>query len=142
MSERDDLLVRIKKSFPAEPWSGRAAPHECPQCSALSLQLDGRAWTDLDGAELDELDVLLPLLSPEAFRSLVPAWLHHAVMDPDRPAAGYLIVHLEGGEHAPGLSRAQRDVVRAVVRFVLANNIWGDDDEGNRRALAAVESLW
>lgn len=142
MSERDDLLLRIKRNFPAEPCSGRAAPHECPECSALSLQLDGRAWTQLDGAELDELDVVLPLLSPEAFRLLLPAWLHQVVIDPDRPAAGYLIVHLEGGEHATRFSHSQREVVRAVVRFVLANNVWGEEDEGNRRALAAVESFW
>ena len=84
MREVEALLQKIESSFPAErffgPVTGGCA---CDECSALTNSFRHEAWNTLTDQVMDERFGSLPLLSPEAFATFLPAWLTRSLRDLD-----------------------------------------------------------
>ena len=108
----------------------------------MSDYLRGKTWADVEGSFVDEYDGSLPLLSEAAYHAFLPAWLHWCVVDPERQAVGSLLVNLECQEEVARFSSSQRWLVREAAYFIIANNGWGDDDEGNIESRANIEVKW
>ncbi len=142
MLDRDYLLAQLPKAFPVDPWKGEAAPHDCEECSAMSDYLRGKAWVDVEAQFVDEYDGSLPLLSVPAYHAFIPAWLRWCIVEPKRQAVGSLLVSLECQDDLSHFSSAQRWLVREAAFFIIANNGWADDDEGNIDARSNIESKW
>lgn len=108
----------------------------------MSNYLRGKTWADVEGSFVDEYEGSLPLLSTSAYHAFLPAWLRWCIVDPERQAVGALLVNLECQEDLSRFSTAQRWLVREAAFFIIANNGWGSDDEGNVEARSSIESKW
>lgn len=85
-SLRDEIRHRIEVAFALTPYpgDGNIAPHDCGECAAIRDALkntDWRDWLEVPVAELRRYAVL-PLLSPEALRYFLPAFLITVLREP------------------------------------------------------------
>jgi hypothetical protein len=142
MLDRETLLSQLPMVFPPQAWEGDAAPHGCEECSAMSEYLRGKSWADVEGNFVDEYEGSLPLLSPTAYHAFLPAWLRWCIVAPVRQAVGTLLVNLECQEELSLFTDPQKSLVRDAACFIIANNGWGDDDEGNIEARANIRGKW
>lgn len=55
------------------------APHECEECQAVCSAFTGLDWRAVPAAVIETHESVLPLLSPEAYRYLLGAWLLYAI---------------------------------------------------------------
>lgn len=96
------------------------APHEyCDECDAVASYLDGRDAFTFDDDALLGCIWDLPLLSAEAKRYFLPAWLLASIRDPQGSDATDALVYALDGDHRwepeGGYSEAQRAV---LVRYL------------------------
>jgi len=74
--DRVEVCRLIHLAFPSEPFEGVVTRGcKCDECEELQKSLRGHSWTDLTDETFEAQFGGLPLLSPEAFRSFLPAWL-------------------------------------------------------------------
>ncbi len=85
-SLRDEIRQRIEEVFASAPYPGddNIAPHECGECAAIRNALKGTHWRDWLDVPVSELrrHVVLQLLSPEAVRFFLPAFLIAVLREP------------------------------------------------------------
>jgi hypothetical protein len=119
-------------------------PDHCPECQDVATALRGKHWRDLPPPLILEQKDALPLLSPEAFRFFLPAYML-AWMDTEtamggdsvimnlKPAnkAGSKQVWFEAGDGR--LTEAQVQAVRSFLEFVDAKEQRYWDREGLER---------
>lgn len=85
-SLRDEIRQRIEAVFAAAPYPGddNIAPHDGSECASIRNALKGTDWRDWLDVPVPELrrHVVLPMLSPEAVRFFLPAFLIAVIREP------------------------------------------------------------
>ncbi len=61
------------------PPAAEIAPHECDECQAVCAAFAGVDWRQMPDSVLEDHESVLPLLSPEAYRYFLGAWLLYAI---------------------------------------------------------------
>lgn len=140
--EYEAIVQKLIDVFPPRSITDQVAPHDCPECVALREQLSGVGWGKIPGTFVREHPDVLPLLSPEAYRAFLPAWLRQGVLDPEGEVAGMLLVNLASGHDTTSFTVAQREMVVEVARFLARNDSWGPEDAENARLLLTIERAW
>jgi hypothetical protein len=134
-----DKLIDV---FPQTIVEGTVAPHDCPECMELRGQLTGITWEDVSVEFIRDHDDVLPLLSPEAYRAFLPAWLRQGILEPGGEVAGMLLVNLACDPDPTGFTLEQRDTIVEAARFIVGNDGFGAEDPENVKSLAAIERAW
>lgn len=97
MSIIRDTVGSIKEAFERVPlpksWRD-IAPHDCPECNELAEALFGHHYQTIAPTVIDGLFEALPLLSPEALRHYLPAWLLRGLENPGGDILEFTIYHL------------------------------------------------
>jgi hypothetical protein len=76
MPDPEEVRRQIRSAFPTEPFLGPVTGGcKCLECTELTESLRHRKWDALDNQTMDAQFGSLPLLSPEAFSTFLPAWL-------------------------------------------------------------------
>lgn len=87
MNSRETLRRRLEAAFADVPYpgDGNIAPHECGECAGMRKALQGTHWRDWVEKPVMEVrrQAELPLLSAEALRFFLPAFLMAVLRDPD-----------------------------------------------------------
>ena len=82
----DDLSAKIRDAFPdIAPPSFPVVLHKCDECDQVKAAFLGKRWSEISLGTLRDHYCSLPLLSPEAFRYYLPAFLLGAIKDMDHP---------------------------------------------------------
>jgi hypothetical protein len=84
----DQLIEAIRAAFPpGDPLASDAVvPHSCEHCDEVAAALAGHAWPDLPAGAIDARHDALALLTPAAFRELLPAYMIRGLMrGPEEP---------------------------------------------------------
>ena len=139
----DELKAQIRVAFPASPYYGPITECTCDECTDIKEGLRYKRWDELP-ARFIEWTFNTSLISAEAFREFIPAYLLYALDDLDRktPVLDYIIYDLcpyvdeddkppkqadidkdllRGRKRAKGISREQVQAVRAFLEFVRDN---------------------
>lgn len=133
----DGLVASIERAFDVEPRprDDQLAAHECPECEALRATLRGVRWTDLGDTTIDENFDKLPLLTTEAFRYYLPAYMRRGVQHPVETGLGLstvlqFVVYSLCDKDLPAdqwwrerverFSPEQEHVIVALLRWVVA----------------------
>ncbi len=140
--ETEAIVERLIGVFPRRIVEGPVAPHDCVECLELRGQLTGTTWLDVPLEFIRDHPDVLPLLSPEAYLTFLPAWLHEGVLEPDGEVASMLLVNLACDPDPTGFALKQRDAIIEVARFIVRNNGWGPEDPENSKSLVAIERAW
>jgi hypothetical protein len=140
--DREAIVGKLIDVFPRRVVAGQVAPHDCPECRELRVQLTGIAWPDVPGEFVRDRPDVLPLLSPEAYLTFLPAWLRQGIVQPDGEVAGMLLVNLECHSDTTSFTVEQREAVIEVARFIVRNDYWGPEDPGNVKSAVAIERKW
>ena len=96
------------------------ALHACPECDRVNDDFRGKRWTEVDAPTIEYHFDSLPLLSPDAFRHYVPAYMVYAIDHPDSTIAEFLMYSMEnsGGRHMPGFTAQQEQAIAAVCSLL------------------------
>lgn len=119
-----DLATAVIEAFAEapRPAADNIAPHAfCKECTGVTNYLQGRDPFTFDDEMLRGCVWDLPLLSADAKRFYLPAWLLASIRDPRGTDATDALVHALDGDHrwdpAGGYTDAQRAV---LVRYLEA----------------------
>ena len=119
----NDLATAVIEAWAATPPPARdnIAPHPCEECDDIRDYLDGRDPTTFDTEALLGCIWDLPLLSAEAKRYYLPAWLLDSIRNPQGSDATDALIYALDSDHrwdpAGGYTEAQR---ATVVRYLEA----------------------
>jgi hypothetical protein len=130
---RMHLAEQIERAFADVPYPGDDRLVENPadlESSNLRDRFKGKHWSTLSFKTLMDERSGLPLLTPEAFRFFIPAYLHVSVVRPDEVdvipenLVSDLTPPLQEGESAErfrtvvsGFTPEQMQVIRAFMRY-------------------------
>lgn len=120
--EPDELITQIRAAFATvgRPSWDNIVCHDCRECYDLRDGLLGFPSAELPDTWFDWNWDQLPLLSDEAKRYYLPAYLCFALRQPKSLAAEFVLYAL-GSDHRwqppGGYSEAQRQVVREYLDF-------------------------
>ena len=130
---RMQLTEQIERAFADVPYPGDDRIVENPadlESSNLRNRFKGKHWSTLSLKTLMDERSGLPLLTPEAFRFFIPAYLHVSVVRPNEVDVipENVVFHLtppgQKGESAEwfwsvvsGFTLAQKQVIRAFMRY-------------------------
>ena len=129
--EPDELIAQIQAAFAgvARPAPDNVVCHECDECNELRDGLLGFPSADLPDAWFDWNWDQLPLLSDEAKRYYLPAYLCFALRQPDSLAAEFVLYAL-GSDHRwqpqGGYSQAQQQAICDYLAFQYHRRSEGD----------------
>jgi hypothetical protein len=137
--------IRLTFSTTAEPLD-MLVVCECEECHGLSLSFRGRSWQALSVRDVFEHEIAL--LSPEAFRYYLPAYLLAALdRQPESWDVRLATIHLLGAseqrmreyleERFRQLSIQQVETVIAFLEYVTLT-----DNSLNAEAATAHEDVW
>ena len=139
MSKLGDIIL----AFPDAPApSDRITPHDCAECDDIARDLTDKTPRDIPGQVLQRRYDSLPLLSPAAWRYLLPAYLDYAASNPESELATMLIINLDcesswGGEEAGTVPRCflLSTTERAAVASCLAGfrSKWDEPEDAEQR---------
>ncbi len=104
--------------------------------------LGGATWWSVPGSFIREHADHLPLLTPEAYKAFLPAWMCEAVSDPTGEAAALLMVNLREGAFASNFSQQESYAVVHVAKWIAENNGFGPDDPVNRETVTKLMQNW
>lgn len=152
MKEPPNARERLRAAFTGPPPVGlRAiAPHACPECDALAKDLNGRSFGEVAPDALARHADALPLLSPEAFRHYLPAWLLYGLDHPDDAVMEMAIYHLtpspalrlDSGDYWEArfgvLSPEERAAIGAFFAEVIDYQLFPEGED----ELARARELW
>jgi hypothetical protein len=112
-----ELSTAVRDAWAGTPPPARdnIAPHPCEECDGVSDYLAGRDPMTFDADTLLGCVWNLPLLSAEAKRYFLPAWLLASIRDPRGTDATDALVYALDSSHRwdpeGGYSEAQRAVI-------------------------------
>jgi hypothetical protein len=142
-AENLELMQRkLEAAFPAVVVSGTIAPHDCIECDKLRKQLSNITWRDVPAEFVAEHDADLPLLSKEAYKAFLPAWLLAGIRDPDGPNAAMLMVNLGNDPDTGSFTKQQASVIVEAAEFMATNSVFGREDPVHIEAIAQIRSAW
>ncbi len=136
------LEEQLHDAFPEGQVAGEIAPHDCEECFALRAMLEGATWREVPAEFVKANDGSLPLLTQEAYRAFLPAWILQAIREPSEEVAGMLLVNLKHQPRTEGFTPKQASTIIDVARFITANNVWGPIDPVNVDSLAEIKAAW
>jgi hypothetical protein len=142
MSHRQELIDELLRAFPRRTFTGIAAPHDCLECSIIRDALAGLSWAEVPSTFLREHCGDLPLLSPEAYVTFLPAWLREAIANPEGEVPSSLRVVLRDTENTAPFSREQSQLIVKVAEWFSENDGFGTDDPVNIESLAKIRAVW
>lgn len=128
-----DLAAAVIEAFSSapRPSADNIAPHRCDECADVTRYLDGRDPLAFDEEALRGCIWDLPLLSAEAKRYYLPAWLLASIRDPEGSDATDALVYALDGDHRwdpeGGYTEGQRAV---IVRYLESMIEYVDDGTG------------
>ena len=129
-----DLATAVHEAFAgaSRPAAPEIAPHPfCEECAGVTAHLEGRDPFGFDAAALRGCIWDMPLLSAEAKRFYLPAWLLASIRDPQGSDATDALVYALDSDHRwepeGGYSEAQRAV---IVRYLESMIEYLDDETG------------
>ncbi len=133
------LIGRIVEAFEAEDTLSfeEVTPHRCEECDELAVNLDGLSPLEV------QLDLLyhhrwdLPLLSEEAKRYYLPAWMLASIQEPDSDFTDALVMNLDSDHRNGGYSEVQKSVVLDYLRYIRDRGSHLDD-----HAIERAERRW
>lgn len=143
MRTAESVVEQLLRVFPQRQLKGPAAPHGCEECSALSAVLDSRTWSELTSEFLEENAGVLPLLTQDAYRAFLAAWLREGALKPDSDVGQMVLINLWSDPDTSGFTRAEARAIIDVARHIGTSNFWGRrNDPENAQKVAAVERIW
>lgn len=128
MSRQKELLAHLLDAFPPRAFSGDVVAHDCPQCSEIRATLGGASWWSVPGHFIRKHADHLPLLTKEAYKAFLPAWMNEAVNDPTGEIGALLIGNLAEGRFASDYSQQESYAVIQVVKWIAEKNGSGPGD--------------
>ncbi len=145
------LKGQIAEAFAEIPYPGddRIALHQCDECERIRHDLCGQAPSTLSEEILDR--IALPLLSPEAFRYFISAYMCYTAEHYESSIAFFTRQSLgEAGADEFYLERfrlfteRQREVVISLLEFLRSQEIEGDDEDNReyREKIDADIKIW
>ena len=119
-----DVAAEIRASFQLENSPSSVVMHNCDECVRLALDLGEKRWDQLQVDVLNYHGDSLPLLSPEAFRYFLPAYLLEALRSPEGIMPMHVMFALQPGrlrrreesQFSPNEERA----IRSFLQFMKA----------------------
>jgi hypothetical protein len=136
------LEAQIRKAFPERRVSGPIALGSYDDCEALRLMLENATWIEIPAEFVTAHDGSLPLLTDDAYRAFLPAWLLQAAREPSEGVAGMLLVNLRHEPRTAGFTPDQALTIIDVARFITFSSIWGPTDPVNVDSLAEIRTVW
>lgn len=104
--------------------------HQCPECESVQSAFERRSWKDTPDEAVKDHHDSLPLLTPEAFVSLFPAYLRVAIREPLSGAiAPSVLYSLQPSADRRGcpFTAEQRVLLLEVAEWLAAQESWGID---------------
>lgn len=127
-----DLATAVIEAFSSAPRPAAAeiAPHAfCEECADVAAYLEGRDPLAFDNEALLGCIWDLPLLSAEAKRYYLPAWLLASISDPQGADATDALVYALDSDHRWEPDGGYTEAQRAVIVRYLESLIEQLDDE-------------
>jgi hypothetical protein len=125
--EVGSLTTRIADAFRGVTQPARFVSHQCPECESVQTAFEGRQWNQVPIEAISDHQNSLPLLTPEAYVFLLPAYLSAAVREPLGQIAPNVLYSLRPSakrRECP-LTEHQRTVVLEVAEWLAARESWG-----------------
>jgi hypothetical protein len=142
MNDSAALEKLLLEAFPQRVVGGTLATHDCDERNLLKQKLEGLTWCEVPAEFIRANDDVLPLLSPEAYVALLPAWLRLAVNEPDGPNVSLLLVNLQHADTCSGFTPQQASAIIQVAGYIAAKNTVGPTDPINSESLASIRLAW
>lgn len=92
---RDDLLRAVDAAFSDVGVPDRIVSHECEECAEVRATFLGRHWSAMSTADIARHYDSLPLLTPDAYRCYVAAYLKHGIQEPQGAVAQFVVYSLD-----------------------------------------------
>ena len=134
-----ELKGRVLEAFEHEvaPRFDQIAPHPCAECDELARDLINKDPLDVPLDRLEYHCWDLPLLSSEAKRFFLPAWLFRSIEQPASDFTDALIMNLDSDHRQDGYSEGERAVILDYLRYI--SSVGDDLDENTIRS---AEERW
>lgn len=144
-----EIAAHVQRVFPKEPPppAKDLTGHRCEECDQLQADFSGKKWWEINGELVEENSGQLPLFTPIAYYYFLPAYILNALskFNDDGFVLEYLIYSWGYSsdphsveyyaERRAVLNDEQREVVREVLRTVLADEELSIHHEDAKRAL-------
>jgi hypothetical protein len=123
-SERDELSRAVDAAFSGVGVPETVVSHECEECVGVRATFLGRHWSTISTADIARHYDSLPLLTPDAYRCYLAAYLKYGIREPAGAVAEFLVYSLDP-EHQDrfdkgGFTREQAAVVLRVAEYIAA----------------------
>jgi hypothetical protein len=132
MSRQKELIAHLLDAFPPKAFHGEVVAHNCPECAEIRATLGGATWWSIPGHFIQQHARHLPLLTKDAYKAFLPAWMCEAVSDPTGETAALLMANLKEGTFAPDFSQQESYAVVQVANWIAERNGFGADDSMTR----------
>ena len=119
MSFKQEILQQIREAFPEDrPPPRPITGHRCDECDETDRLLGGRKWRDVAVNFPQYCHDVFPLLTPEAKRYYLPAYMTVEVLSPGHMQGISVAFSLEKGDLLPAeFDVAQRAAIRQWGRW-------------------------
>jgi hypothetical protein len=144
MKDTELLLRQVTAAFAGTkaPATGDIAPHRCGECDDLRDHLVGHTPDHIPDEVLSTHRWDLPLLSDNAKKYFLPAWLSRAIEDPQSDYAEsviYAVIADHRWSPTEPYTEEQWSSIRAVLQYLESNVDQYTKDEV-QSALARIEN--
>lgn len=142
MSRQKELLAHLLDAFPPKVFCGEVVPHDCPAHPELRTVLSGATWWSVPASFVQKHSGALALLTKEAYKAFLPAWLGEAISNPAGESASFLMRNLREGGFAPDFSQQESYAVIQVVKWIAEKNGVDPDDHSGNESVAGILQKW
>lgn len=142
MSRQKELIAHLLDAFPPKAFSGEVASHNCAECQEIRATLGGASWWSVPAAFIQKHSDHLPLLTQQAYKAFLPAWMCEAVSQPSGETAALLLGNLMEGAFASYFSQQESYAVVQVAKWIAEKNGFGTEDPANMEAVTTIRQKW
>lgn len=128
MSRQKELIAHLLDAFPPKAFHGGVVADNCPECAEILATFGGATWWSIPCHFIRKHADHLPLLTKEAYKAFLPAWMCEAVSEPTGKTAALLMVNLGEGSFAPDFSQQESYAVVQVANWIAEKNGSGAED--------------
>jgi hypothetical protein len=123
----DSLALRIAEAFRGVSQPARFVSHQCPECESVQTAFEGRQWSEVPIDTISDHRDSLPLLTPEAYVFLLPAYMTAAVREPLSQIAPMVLYSLQpsGNRRQCPLTEQERALILEVAEWLAECESWG-----------------
>ncbi len=149
LTDQASLRDKIRKAFPPVQFCGQVTDCACEECVSIRHDFGGKAWDEIPTTLVDE-NISPVLLTPEACRAFLPAFMLRGLDDPmaeERPVADHTLYSLvpeenenpdRTGKRAAIMNVEQRAAVHSYIEYLLDSGHYDLFEEDIRRALSTI----